>query len=183
VAQFGDGTTTYGVTLGLAERFERPLGIATSGAFDVGQSSALSSGAFIQHAVGATSALEASLEIAHHRTQGELALNAPAFVMRSASVGARAALGAKTTLSAAFKRDWMGGAAQLNVPLTIAQNGDIGRVSYTLPYDDLLGRTSLTLRMDHEFNKRVALRAGFTRERYGFGTTVTGLAAIVEIAN
>ncbi|HYY62199.1 MAG TPA: S8 family peptidase, partial [Burkholderiales bacterium] len=123
VAQFGDGTTTYGVTLGLAERFERPLGIATSGAFDVGQSAALSSGAFVQHALGASTIVEGSLEIAHHRTQGELALSAPPFVMRSASLGARTALGAKTTLSAAFKRDWMGGAAQLNVPLTIAENG------------------------------------------------------------
>jgi hypothetical protein len=184
IAQLGRGRTTYGVTLAVAERFERPIGIATSGAFDVGQGAALSGGAFMQHAVGATSSLEASAEIAHHRTQADLALSAPSFVMRSANLGARTALGAKTTLSAALKREWTGGAAaQLNVPLTIAQNGDIGRVSYTLPYDDLLGRTSVTLRLDHEFNKQVALRAGFTRERYGFGLTVTGLAAIVEIAN
>jgi hypothetical protein len=184
IAQLGDGRTTYGVTLAVADRFERPIGIATSGAFDVGQGTALSGGAFMQHAVGATSSLEASLEIAHHRTQADLALSAPSFVMRSANLGARTALGAKTTLSATLKREWTGGAAaQLNVPLTIAENGDIGRVSYTLPYDDLLGRTSVTVRLDHEFNKQVALRAGFTRERYGFGLTVTGVAAIVEIAN
>ena len=184
IAQLGDGRTTYGVTLAVAERFERPIGIATSGAFDVGQSSALSGGAFVRHAVRAGSLVEASLEIAHHRTAADLALSAPPFVMRSANFAAHTALGAKTTLSAALKREWTGGAAaRLNVPLTIAENGDIGRVSYTLPYDDLVGRTSLTLRLDHEFNKQVALRAGFTRERYGFGLTVSGLAAIVEIAN
>jgi subtilisin family serine protease len=184
IAQVGAGKTTYGVTLAVAERFERPLGIATSGAFDVGQSSALSSGAFVRRAVGDRSVVEGSLEIAHHRTTADLALSAPSFVMRSANLGASTALGAKTTLSAALKREWTGGAAaQLNVPTTIAENGAIGRVSYTLPYDDLLGRTSFTLRLDHEFNKQVALRAGLTRERYGFGLTVSGVAAIVEIAN
>jgi subtilisin family serine protease len=184
IAQLGDGRTTYGVTLAVAERFERPIGIAASGAFDVGPSAALSSGAFVQHAVGARSVVEGSLEIAHHRTQADLALSAPPFVMRSANLAARTVLGVNTTLLAAFKREWTGGtAARLNVPLTIAENGDIGRVSYTLPYDDLIGRTSLTLRLDHEFSKQVALRASFTRERYGFGMTVNGLAAILEIAN
>jgi subtilisin len=184
IAQLAHGSTTYGVTLALAERFERPIGIATSGAFDAGRSAALSSGAFVQRALGASSAVEGSLEIAHHRTTADLALSAPSFTMRTANLGARTALGAKTTLSAAFKREWTSGAAaELNLPTTIAENGDIGRVSYTLPYDDLLGRTSLTLRLDHEFSKQVALRAGFTRERYGFGLTVSGVAAIVEIAN
>jgi hypothetical protein len=184
IAQLGAGRTTYGVTLAVAERFERPIGIATSGAFDVGPSAALSSGAFVQRALGASSVVEGSLEIAHHRTAAELALSAPSFTLRSANFGARTALGAKTTLSAALKREWTGGAAAaLNVPTSIAENGDIGRVSYRLPYDDLLGRTALTLRLDHEFGKQVALRAGFTRERYGFGLTVSGVAAIVEIAN
>jgi len=184
VAQLGAGRTTYGVTLALAERFERPIGIATTGAFDVGQSAALSSGAFVRRAVGGNSLVEGSLEIAHHRTQADLALSAPSFVMRTANLGARTALGTKTTLSAALKREWTdGAAAQLNVPTTIAENGGIGRVSYTLPYDALVGRTSLTLRLDHELSKQVALRAGFTREQYGFGLTVSGLAAIVEISN
>ena len=184
IAQLGDGKTTYGVTLAIAERFERPIGMATSGAFDVGQSSALSSGAFVQHTVGASSLVEASFELAHHRTEADLALSAPSFAMRSANLGARTALGAKTTLAASLKREWTGGeAARLQLPLTIAENGDLGRVSYTLPYDELVGRTAFTLRLDHELSKQVALRAGFTRERYGFGTTVSGLAAIIEITN
>jgi subtilisin family serine protease len=184
IAQLGRGKTTYGVTLAVAERFERPIGIAASGAFDVGQSSALSTGAFVQHAVGTATVVEGSLEVSHHRMQGDLALSAPSFVMRAANFGARTALGAKTTLSAAVKREWTGGAAaQLNVPTTIAENGDIGRVSYALPYDDLVGRTSFTLRLDHDFSKQVALRAALTSERYGFGLTVNGVAAIVEIAN
>lgn len=183
VAQLGRGKTTYGVTLAVADNFERPIGIAASGAFDVGQSSAFSSGAFIRHAIGAASVVEGSVEIAHHRTSADLALSAPSFVMRTANLGARTALGAKTMLSAAIKREWTGGAAQLNVPTTIAENGDIGRTSYMLPYDDLLGRTSLTLRLDHEFSKQVAFRAGFTHERYGFGLSVSGLAALIEIAN
>lgn len=184
IAQLGAGKTTYGVMLAVADRFERPIGIDTSGAFDVGQSTALSSGVFVHHAIGASGALEGSLEISHHRTSANVALSAPSFTMRSANFGARTALGAKTMLSAALKREWTAGAAAaLNVPTTIAENGDIGRVSYTLPYDDLLGRTSLTLRLDHEFTRQVALRAGFTRERYGYGLTVSGLAAVVEIAN
>ena len=184
IAQLGAGRTTYGITLAFAERFERPIGIATSGAFDVGQSTALSTGAFVRHAVGTATVVEGSLEVSHHRTQAELALSAPAFDMRTANIGARTALGAKTTLSAALKREWTGGAAaQLNLPTTIAENGDIGRLSYALPYDALVGRTSFTLRLDHEFSKQVALRAAFTSERYGFGLTVSGLAAMVEIAN
>jgi len=172
------------VTLAVADRFERPIGIGTSGAFDVGQSTALSSGAFVRRSLGASSVVEGSLEISHHRTSADLALSAPSFTLRSANLGARTTLGAKTTLSAALKREWTGGAAaELNVPTTIAENGDIGRVSYTLPYDELLGRTSLTLRLDHQFTRQVALRAAFTSERYGFGLTVNGLAAIVEIAN
>jgi hypothetical protein len=104
--------------------------------------------------------------------------------MRSLNLGARTPLTSKTTLSASLKREWTAGeAAQLSLPLTIAENGDIGRVTYALPYDDLVSRSAVTLRLDQRFNKQVALRAGFTRERYGFGVTVSGLAAVVEIAN
>jgi hypothetical protein len=104
--------------------------------------------------------------------------------VRSATFGARTVLGAKTMLSANLKREWSGSeAAHLHVPLTINENGDIGRVTYALPYDDLVGRTSLTLRLDHELTKQAALRAGLTRERYGFGASVTGIAAILEIMN
>jgi hypothetical protein len=49
------------------------------------------------------------------------------------------------------------------------------------PYDDLVARSAVTLRLDHQLSKQVALRAGLTSERYRFGTT--GVAAIVEIAN
>jgi hypothetical protein len=56
-------------------------------------------------------------------------------------------------------------------------------VTYTLPYDDLVGRTSLTLRLDHELARQMVLRAGVTRERSGFGASVTGIAAILEIVN
>jgi hypothetical protein len=104
--------------------------------------------------------------------------------MRSLNLGARMPLAPKTTLSVALKRESTAGeAAQLYVPLTMAENGDIGRMTYTLPYDDLVARTTFTLRLDHDLNRRVALRAGLTRERYGFGTTITGVAALVEISN
>jgi len=184
IAQRGDATATYGVTFALADHFERPIGIATSGAFGVDESSAVSTGAFVQHVVGASSVLEASFELAHHRPQASAALSSPEFAVRSVSLGARTAFGSKTMLSANLKREsTRGEAAQLNLPLTIAENGDIGRVTYTLPYDDLVGRTALNLRVDHQFNKQTALRAAFTRERYGFGTTITGVAAMVEITN
>jgi hypothetical protein len=183
VAQLSDGSTTYGLTLATADHFERPLGIVTSGAFAVAQSAAFSGGAFVRRELGASTVLDASLEMARHRPQADLALSAPAFDMRSANFGARTALGAKTIVSATLKRDWTsGGAAQLSVPLTIAENGDIGRVSYALPYDELVGRTAVTLRLDHQINRSVALRASVTRERYGFGTTLNGIAAVVEIA-
>jgi len=183
VAQLGDDRTSYGLTFALAERFERPIGLTTSGAFDLGQSSAVSSGAFVRHAVRA-SVLEASLEVAQHRSDGNGMLSAPTYSMRSASIGASTALGVRTTLTASAKREAAAGqAAQLQLPFTISANGDIGRVAYTLPYDDLVGRTAFTLRLDHGFSKQVALRASFTRERYGFGTSVTGVAAMVEIAN
>ena len=111
-------------------------------------------------------------------------LSTPSYAVRAASFGARTLLGPKTTLSADLKREWSGGeAARLHVPMTINENGDIGRVTYALPYDDLVGRTSLTLRFDHELTKQVALRAGLTHERYGFGASVTGVAAILEITN
>src|SRR3954469_14465456 len=183
VAQLADGSTTYGLTFAVAEHFERPIGLAASGAFDLGQSSAVSSGAFVRHALRAT-LLEGSLEVAQHRSDGNGMLSAPQFAVRSASVGASTALGARTTFSASFKRESAAGqAAQLQLPSTISASGDIGRVAYALPYDDLVGRTALTLRLDHEFNRHVALRAGFTHERYGFATSVTGVAAVLEIAN
>jgi len=183
VAQHRAAATTYGVALAFADGFERPIGIVTSGAFGVGDSAAVSSGTFVQQSVGAKTVLEASLEVARHRTEAHLALTAPEYAVRSANLGARTALGAKTTLSAALKREWTGGEARLQVPLTIAENGDIGRVTYALPYDDLVGRSTLTLRLDHELTRQVALRAGLTHERYGFGTTVTGIDAILEISN
>jgi hypothetical protein len=184
IAQHRAVGTTYGVSLAIAEDFERPIGIATSGAFGVGESAAMSSGTFVQQSVGAKTVLEASLEIARHRTEANGALTAPGYAVRSANFGARTVLGAKTTLSAGVKREWSGSeAAHLHVPLTINENGDIGRVTYALPYDDLVGRTALTLRLDYELTRQMALRAGLTRERYGFGASVTGIAAILEIMN
>jgi hypothetical protein len=184
IAQHRAVGTTYGVSLAVADGFERPIGIATSGAFGVGDSAAVSSGTFVRQSVGAKTVLEASLEVARHRTETSAALTAPDYAVRSASFGARTVLGAKTTLSAGFKREWSGGdAARLQVPLTIAENGEIGRVTYALPYDDLVGRTALTLRLDHQLTRQIDLRAAVTRERYGFGASVTGIAAILEIAN
>jgi subtilase-type serine protease len=184
VAQRRAGGTAYGVSLAVAENFERPIGIATSGAFGVGDSAAVSSGAFVQHSLGAKTLLQASLETAHHRSEANGALVAPAYAVHTASLAARTRLGAKTTLAAGLQREWSAGeAAHLHVPLTINENGDIGRVTYALPYDDLVGRTTLTLRLDHELTKQVNLRAGLTHERYGFGASATGIAAILEIVN
>ena len=183
VAQLGNSATTYGLTFAVADRFEHPIGLATSGAFDTGASSAISGGGFVRHALRA-SVLEASFEVAQHRTDANGMLSAPQFSVRSANLGARTALGARTTLSASVRRESTAGqAAQLTLPLTIAESGDIGRASYALPYKDLVGRTAFTLRLDHELGRQVALRAGLTQERYGFGTTVTGIAAMLEIAN
>ena len=184
IAQLSDGRTTYGVTVATADHFERPIGTATSGAFAIAQSAAFSSGAFVRHALSASTVFDASLEVARHRPQADLALSAPPYGLRSANFGARTTLGGKTMFSATLKREWTSAdAARLNLPLTIAENGDIGRVAYALPYDDLVGRTALTLRVDHEFNRRIALRASVTHERYGFGAALNGVAAMLEIAN
>jgi hypothetical protein len=184
VAQHREVGTTYGASLAFAEDFERPIGISTSGAFGLGDSAAMSSGAFVHQAIGRSTVLEASLEIARHRTEANAALTAPDYAVRSANFGVKTFLGTKTTLSAALKREWSGNeAARLHVPLTISENGDIGRVTYALPYDDLVGRTSLTLRLDHALTRQVDLRAALTHERYGFGISVTGIAAILEITN
>jgi hypothetical protein len=184
VAQQRLAGTTYGVMMAFADHFERPIGIATSGAFGIDDSGAVSSGMFVQRSVGANTVLEASLEVARHRTEASAALSAPAYAVRSAGFGARTLLGPKTTLSAGVKREWTGGeAARLNVPLTIDENGDIGRMTYALPYDDLVGRTSFSLRLDHRLAPQVDLRASVTRERYGFGASASGIAAVLEIAN
>jgi subtilisin family serine protease len=184
VAQHRDAGTTYGLSLAVAEDFERPIGIATRGAFALDDSGAVSSGTFVQHSIGAHTLLEASFELAHHRTEANLAISAPSYALRTAQIGARTHLGSKATLSAALKREWTGSeAARLHVPLTINENGDIGRATYALPYDDLVGRTALTLRFDYPLTKRADLRAGLTRERYGYGVSVTGIAAMVEISD
>jgi hypothetical protein len=182
VAQHRDAGTIYGASLALAEDFERPIGLAASGAFDAGDSAALSSGAFVQQSLGARTVLEASLEMARHHTEGNAALAVPTYAVRTARLGARALLGAKTTLTADVRREWSGeGAARLSVPLTINENGDIGRVTYALPYDELVGRSAFTLRLDYQLSRQADVRAALTRERYGFGTTVTGIAAVLEI--
>jgi subtilisin family serine protease len=184
IAQHRAAGTTYGVSLAIADDFERPIGIATSGAFGIGDSAAVSSGTFVQQSIGGNTVLKASLEVARHRPDANGALSAPGYAVRTANFGARTTLGAKTTLSAGLKREWSGSeAVRLHVPLTITENGDIGRVTYRLPYDDLVGRTAFTLRLDHELTRQVDLRAGLTRERYGFGASVTGIAAVVEIVN
>jgi len=183
VAQRGDAEATYGVTVALADHLERPIGIATAGAFGVGDSGAVSTGAFVRRALGASGLLEGAFEVARYRPDASLALAAPEFAMRSASLGARKTFAARTTLSAGLKREWTrGDAVQLRLPQTVAENGDIGQVTYALPYDDLVGRTTLNLRVDHELDKHMAVRASLTQERYGFGTKVTGLAAILDIA-
>ena len=184
IAQRRSVGTTYGVSLAVANDFERPVGIATGGAFGVADSAAVSSGIFVQQSVGASTVLKSAFEVAHHHAEANGVLSTPGYAVRAATFGARTLVGARTTLSADLKREWSGAeAARLHVPMTINENGDIGRVTYALPYDDLVGRTSLTLRLDHELTRQVALRAGFTHERYGFGASVTGVAAILEITN
>jgi hypothetical protein len=183
IAQHREGDTTYGASLAFAEDFERPIGIATGGAFDVGGSGAVSSGVFVRRAFGSAT-VEGSMELARHHAEANQALTAPSYAVRTATIGARTPLGPKTTVSASLKREWSGAeAAQLHVPLTIDESGAIGRVTYALPYDDLIGRTALSLRFDHRLSKRADLRAGITHERSGFGAAITGIAAVLEIAN
>ena len=74
-------------------------------------------------------------------------------------------------------------AAQLHMPLTIDSSGNIGRVTYTLPCQDLVGRTSLGLRLDQSLSRAASLRASLTHERSGFGISITGLAAVIEIVD
>ena len=184
VAQQRAGGTTYGVSLAFADEFERPIGMATSGAFGVDDSAALSGGAFVEQALGVASSLSASLEVSRHRLHANGALAAPGYAIGSASLGARTPLGSRTLLSASVKHEWSGNqAARLLVPLTIDEKGEIGRVTYALPYDELVGRTALTLRLDHRLARRVDLRAALTHERHGFGVSVTGIAILLEIAN
>jgi hypothetical protein len=184
VAQRAAGGTTYGVSFALAEDFEHPIGIATSGAFAVEDSAAASSGVFIRRSWGERGMLKASFELARHRAESSGALASPGYAVRSASVSARTALDARSSLSMEWKREWSGGnAARLDVPATIDETGAIGRVSYALPYDDLVGRTALTLRLDHRLARRIDLRTALTHERYGFGASATGIAAILEISD
>jgi hypothetical protein len=183
VAQHRDAGTTYGASFAVAEDFERPIGLAMSGAFEAGDSAAVSSGVFMQQSVGAKSVVDASLEVARHHTEGNAVLTVPGYAVRTARLGARTMLGMKTALSADVRREWSGaGAARLSVPLTVNENGDIGRVAYALPYDDLVGRTAFTLRLDQQLTRHADFRAAVIRERYGFGTSVTGFAAVLEIA-
>ena len=175
--------TTYGVSAAFADGFERPIGIGTAGAFGVAGGAAVSSGAFVEHALGRATVLKASFEVAHHQPEASGALAAPDYSLRSAAFGARRALGARTMLSASLKREWSADAAQLHVPLTIDEGGNIGRVTYTLPYEDLVGRTSLSLRLDQALTRHASLRASLTREQTGFGLSVTGVAAILEIVH
>ena len=184
IAQRRAPGTTYGVSLAMAHDFERPIGMATSGAFGVDDSAAFSSGAFVEQGLGEATTLSASLEVAHHRLQSSGPLTAPGYAMNSASFGARTLLGAGTTLSASLKHEWSGSAAaRLQVPLTIDERGAIGSVTYALPYDLLVGRTALTLRLDHRLARQVDVRVALTHERYGFGASVTGVAALLEIAD
>jgi hypothetical protein len=181
IAQRRAGPLTYGASLAVADHFERPVGIASHGAFAVGGRPAFSSGLFMEHAADRRAAFTASLEIARYRPEGTEILAAPAYAMRSGAVGARLALGEKTNAAVTFKRDWSGGeAARLYLPLSIAESGEIGRAAYALPYDELVGRRAVSLVLEHAPAKGVALRGGVTRERTGFGT-LTGVAAIMEM--
>ena len=173
--------TTYGVSAAFADGFERPIGLGAAGAFGVTGGAAVSSGAFVEQAVGRATVLKASFEVAHHRAEAAGALTAPDYSLRAAAFGARHVLGARTTLSASLRREWSGDAAQLHVPLTIDSSGNIGRVTYTLPYQDLVGRTSLSLGLDRALTRQASLRASLTREQTGFGLSVTGVAAVLEI--
>ena len=182
VAQHREQGTTFGLSAAFADGFERPIGVDTGGAFAVQESAAVSSGAFVEHALGLNAVLKASLEVAHYRPEASRALSAPDYSLRSASLGARTALGPRTTLSASLRREWSDDVARLGVPLTIDERGRIGVVSYDLPYQDLVGRTSFTLRVERALARHASLRASFTHERAGFGASVSGVAAVLEIA-
>ena len=175
------GASTYGASLAFADGFERPIGIAATGAFGVSGGTAVSTGAFAEHALGAT-VLRAALETAHHSTESEGTLAAPPYALHSASLGARTLLARETTLSLSVRREWSNDAAELRVPLTIDAHGAIGAVAYALPYDELVARSSATLRLDRRLTRAVALRASLVRERSGFGSVIDGAAAILEIA-
>jgi hypothetical protein len=184
VAQQRAPGAIYGISLAVAEDFERPIGIAATGAFGIDKSAAVSSGIFAQHAIGRATVLETAFEVAHHRAEATGALTVPAYAVRTASFETRTQLAPRTSLSAGLKHEWSGSeAVRMHVPLTIDERGEIGRVTYALPYADLLGRTALTLRLDHTFTRDVHLRAGLTHERLGFGASATGVAAILEITN
>jgi hypothetical protein len=170
--------------LAFADGFERPVGIAASGAFGVAGGGAASTGLFAEHAFGRDGAiaLRAAFETARHRAEPLGVLDASGYAMHSASLGARTVLARGTTLSASIRREWSADAAELRVPLTIDEQGTIGAIAYALPYEDLAGRSAVTLRLDRQLTRGVAVRASVMRERSGFGVSVDGAAAILEIA-
>jgi subtilisin family serine protease len=184
IAQREADEMAYGLSFGVASQFERPLAIAASGAFGVSGASAVSSGAFVQHPLGREALLKASLEVTRYRPQSDGQLSTSPYSIHTASVMASTALGAKTRASVTLRHDWgRNEAATLFVPLTINENGDIGKAAYGLPYEDLVGRTSLSLRLDQALSKRINLRTSLTRERSGFGASATGVAALLEFVH
>ena len=183
IAEHKNKDSAYGLVYSHADNFQRPLGISSWGAFSFDGSKAASYGVF--YAGGWEDYgfnLKGSAEIAQLSTTSSGLLSFEGGRTTIYKFSADQALGKTTSVSAFFKHEEaLQGQANINIPSSINEAGDIGFNSYEIGLSELIDSSQVAINLIHKFDKNKSVTLSVLHERKPADLQSTGATLLFEI--
>jgi hypothetical protein len=173
---------SYGMTYSTANSFAQPLGISSSGAFELNNAQASSLGSFYTHSLfGGSTKMRMGAEMANFNTSsaGLVSFNSGKYAVFR--IGADHFLNKTTVLSVAFKQEQaLSGQLTTRLPSSIDQNGNIGYQSFSSGFSSFLNAQQLSFDVHHRINKVSRVKGGLMYEQKPYGLSGVGAAIFYE---
>ena len=173
---------SYGMTYSTANSFAQPLGISSSGAFELNNAQASSLGSFYTHSLfGGSTKMRMGAEMANFNTSsaGLVSFNSGKYAVFR--IGADHFLNKTTVLSVAFKQEQaLSGQLTTRLPSSIDQNGNIGYQSFSSGFSSFLNAQQLSFDVHHRINKVSRVKSGLMYEQKPYGLSGVGAAIFYE---
>ncbi len=173
----------YGLIYSHAEKFDRPLGILSSGAFAFNDSKAISYGIFYtkgwaEHGFN----LRGSAEISNLSTKSKGLLDFEGGRIAIYKVSADKVLSKTSLISGVFKREKaLQGQVNINIPSSIDAVGTIGFNSFRIGLNELIDSSQFAINLSCKLDKTKSVRFGVLHERKSAGLNSTGAALLFDV--
>jgi len=182
VAQKNHEMLSYGGTYTMANNFSQPAGLMGSGAFSLGGSGAISTGAFLTHKLfdQNTSVLYAA-EVTSLSTANNGLTSIANAKYASLKSSITHVLDDSTSLSFGVKQQQAtGGQMSVRLPSSIDETGSVGYQNYSTGFNNLINSAQLNFDISHRINKVSRIRSGVIYQQLPYGQKNTGFGTFYE---